>query len=37
MMCLRVLVATAVLSLPVSTALVPYLVAPFLAAALIAW
>jgi uncharacterized membrane protein (DUF4010 family) len=36
-MCLRVLVATAVLNLPVSTALVPYLVAPFLAAALIAW
>jgi uncharacterized membrane protein (DUF4010 family) len=36
-MCLRVLVATAVLNLPVSTALVPYLIAPFLAAALIAW
>jgi uncharacterized membrane protein (DUF4010 family) len=36
-MCLRVLVATAVLNLPVSTALVPYLVAPFLAAALFAW
>jgi uncharacterized membrane protein (DUF4010 family) len=36
-MCLRVLVATAVLNPPVSTALVPYLVAPFLAAALIAW
>jgi uncharacterized membrane protein (DUF4010 family) len=36
-MCLRVLVASAVLNLPVSTALVPYLVAPFLAAALIAW
>jgi uncharacterized membrane protein (DUF4010 family) len=36
-MCLRVLVATAVLNLPVSAALVPYLAAPFLAAALIAW
>jgi uncharacterized membrane protein (DUF4010 family) len=36
-MCLRVLIATAVLNLPVSTALVPYLVAPFLAAAVIAW
>lgn len=36
-MCLRVLIATAVLNLPVSTALVPYLVAPFLASALIAW
>jgi uncharacterized membrane protein (DUF4010 family) len=36
-MCLRALVATAVLNLPVSTALVPYLVAPFLVAALIAW
>ncbi len=36
-MCVRVLVATAVLNFPVSAALVPYLVAPFLAAALIAW
>ncbi|MGB9464291.1 MAG: MgtC/SapB family protein [Candidatus Acidiferrum sp.] len=36
-MCLRVLVATAVLNLPVSRALVPYLVAPFLAAAFLAW
>jgi uncharacterized membrane protein (DUF4010 family) len=36
-MCLRVLVATAVLNLQVSTAVVPYLVAPFLAAALITW
>ena len=32
-MCLRVWIATAVLNLPVSTALVPYLIAPFLAAA----
>jgi uncharacterized membrane protein (DUF4010 family) len=36
-MCVRVLVATAVLNLPVSVALMPYLVAPFVVAALITW
>ena len=36
-MCVRVLVATAVLNVSVSAALIPYLLAPFLAAALIAW
>lgn len=36
-MCLRVLVATAVLNVSVSAALIPYLLAPFLTAALIAW
>ena len=36
-MCVRVLVATAVLNLPVSIALMPYLVAPFVVAAVITW
>jgi uncharacterized membrane protein (DUF4010 family) len=36
-MCVRVLVATAVLNLPVSVALLPYLAAPFVVAAAIAW
>ena len=36
-MCVRVLVATAVLNPPVSIALMPYLVAPFAVAAVITW
>ncbi len=36
-MCVRVLVGTAVLNLPVSIALMPYLVGPFVVAAVITW
>jgi uncharacterized membrane protein (DUF4010 family) len=36
-MCLRVIVATTVLNLPISAALVPYLVGPFLVSSFVAW